>query len=93
MGRGSVWLIEIAAYIVRIPFLILRKAGLPASVEDNIVSQVAKVILTVALLLLVAYLGLEKYLGDVPKAFGRQPMAEVTLVPPLGKCQPSCFRL
>ena len=71
MLNPLMWPIEIAAFIVRIPFLILRKAGLPASVEENIVSQVIKTVMTLVLLLLAAYLGLEKYIGDVLKTLGK----------------------
>ena len=65
------WPIQIAAFVVRIPFLILRRAGLPDSVEENIISQVVKAVLMVILLLLAAYLGLEKYIGNLLSALGK----------------------
>jgi len=71
MLNPLMWPIEVAAFIVRIPFLILRKAGLPASVEENIVSQVIKTVMTLVLLLLAAYLGLGKYIGDILKTLGK----------------------
>ena len=65
------WPIDLAAFIVRIPFLILRKAGLPASVEENVISNIIKGLMTLAILLLTAYLGLEKHIGDILRAFGK----------------------
>ncbi|MFQ5915920.1 MAG: hypothetical protein ACE5JS_22320 [Nitrospinota bacterium] len=53
------WVIDIPAVLVRIPFLILRTAGLPATVEENIISQVIKVILVVGILLSLGYLGIQ----------------------------------
>lgn len=65
------WPIDIIAFIIRLPFLILRRAGLPAKVEENVISQIIKTILTVGILLLLAYLGLEKYIGHALGALGR----------------------
>ena len=53
------------------PFLILRGAGLPSWIEENIVSQVVKVLLTVGVFLLLGYLGKEKYAEDILKWIGK----------------------
>jgi hypothetical protein len=63
------WAIEFAAFIVRIPFLILRRAGLPPSIEENILGQIVKFVLIIMVLLIAAYLGLERFgiLADILK--------------------------
>jgi hypothetical protein len=45
------WVTEIIAYVIRIPFLILRKAGLPASVEESVWGHIMKILFFVLLLL------------------------------------------
>ena len=40
------WIIYISSQIIRIPFLILRQAGVSPRIEENIVSQIVKVILS-----------------------------------------------
>jgi hypothetical protein len=68
------WVIEFAAFIVRIPFLILRRVGLPPSIEENILSQILKIVSTIILLLLIAYFGLEKIgigITDILKIFSK----------------------
>jgi hypothetical protein len=45
------WIIFIPAQIIRIPFLILEKAGLPKEIEENILSQIFKVFLLFLLIL------------------------------------------
>ena len=47
------WIIDLCAFVIRLPFIILRRAGLPREVEDNIISQAIKII---ALVLLVSFL-------------------------------------
>lgn len=61
------WLIDIPALVLRIPFLILEEAGVPEKVEENIISHILKVIIVILFLLLVGYLGLEKYIPDLVK--------------------------
>jgi len=63
------WVIDIPALIIRFPFLILRKAGLPAKVEENILSNIIKILLTIILVVLLVYFGLEKYIPDFLKIF------------------------
>ncbi len=53
------WATEIVAYILRLPFLILRKAGLPAVVEESIWGHVVKVAVFIALLLASLHWGLK----------------------------------
>jgi hypothetical protein len=48
------WLTEIIAYVLRIPFLILRRAGVPAKVEESVWGNIFKV----AFLLLMIWLSL-----------------------------------
>ena len=38
------WFIDLTALIIRIPFIILRRAGLPDKIEENIISHAIKVI-------------------------------------------------
>lgn len=59
------WIIDVPALIIRVPFLILRAAGLPAKVEENIISHILKAIIMVLLLLLFGYLGLEKHITHI----------------------------
>ncbi|RKY89769.1 hypothetical protein DRQ11_00215 [candidate division KSB1 bacterium] len=53
------WLIEGLALIVRFPFLVLRRAGLPPKVEENLISQIIKGIFLVGILLLLLYKGIK----------------------------------
>lgn len=53
------WLIYGASAIVRLPFLILRAAGLPPSVEENTAAHVLKGLATIGLLLLAAAFGVQ----------------------------------
>src|SRR5215469_3631734 len=45
------WATETIAYVLRIPFVILRKAGLPASVEESVWGHVIKVAIFALLVL------------------------------------------
>ncbi len=65
------WLIALVAFVLRIPFLILRQAGVPRAVEENILAHLIKTLLMVATIALMAYLGLERYVGELMKAIGR----------------------
>ena len=63
------WIIDVPALIIRVPFLILRAAGLPAKVEENIISHILKAIIMILFLLLVGYLGLEKHITHILNIF------------------------
>ena len=65
------WLIDVPTIIVRFPFLILRNAGLPATVEESIVSQVIKAILVIVILAICAYFGIQIGVSDLLKLFGK----------------------
>ena len=65
------WPIDVSAFVIRIPFLILRKAGLPASVEENVISQVLKVLIVIGALSIAAYLGLQEYVGKILNLLGK----------------------
>jgi hypothetical protein len=52
------WIIDIAALIIRIPFLILRRAGVPPKIEENIISHIIKILATIALISWLMYKGL-----------------------------------
>ncbi len=51
------WIIEICAFIIRIPFLILRRAGLPSKVEENIIAHTIKIVATIILISWLTYKG------------------------------------
>lgn len=53
------WFIDLGALIIRIPFIILRRAGLPAKVEENIISHAIKVIFIIILITYLMYKGLK----------------------------------
>lgn len=53
------WVTEIIAYVLRVPFVILRRAGLPASVEESVWGHVMKVAFFVALVLASLHWGLK----------------------------------
>jgi hypothetical protein len=53
------WLVTIVAFVLRLPFAILKGAGLPASIEESAWAGVIKVILLVVLTLLAGYLGIK----------------------------------
>jgi len=64
------WLIDGCALIIRLPFLILRSAGLPPKVEENIISQVIKVVSVIIIIGYVAYKGLKVDIGQLLKLIG-----------------------
>lgn len=51
------WVIDVWALIIRIPFIILRRAGLPPKVEENIIAHAIKILSTVALVAFLTYKG------------------------------------
>ena|ERR1019366_5097266 len=59
------WVTEVVAYIIRIPFMVLRKAGLPASVEESIWGHVMKVAIFVLLVLASLHWGLKITAKDI----------------------------
>lgn len=71
MVNPFVWIVEIPAFCIRLPFLILRTAGLPKSVEKSVWSHVIKILLLLGVLALLTYLGYEKYAEGVLKWLGR----------------------
>lgn len=64
------WIIDGCALAIRLPFLILRRAGLPPKVEENIISQVIKVASMIIIIGYVAYKGLKLDLGSLLKLIG-----------------------
>jgi len=65
------WLVDGPAALARWPFLIMRKAGVPPSVEENLVSQVIKVIITISIFGVSAYFGVKVTLEDILKLWKR----------------------
>ncbi len=59
------WTIEIIAYILRIPFVILRKAGVPANVEESIWGHIIKILVFVTMILIALHYGLKLSAKDV----------------------------
>lgn len=59
------WIIDIPATIARIPFLILRQAGLPPRLEENIISQVIKFLLIISMIATASYLGVKITFPDL----------------------------
>jgi hypothetical protein len=51
------WVVDVPSLILRLPFLILRGAGLPPSVEESLIGQVAKVALLLAAVAVSGYFG------------------------------------
>jgi len=51
------WLIDLCALIIRFPFIILERAGLPSEIENSIVSQAIKIIGTIILVTFLVYKG------------------------------------
>jgi hypothetical protein len=50
LKRPWFWIIDLIAFVIRMPFLILRKAGLPATIEENVWAQGVKVVFLVIFL-------------------------------------------
>lgn len=46
------WITEVIAYVLRIPFVILRRAGVPASVEESIWGNIVKAVFLLILILI-----------------------------------------
>lgn len=51
------WVIDLCALIIRFPFIILERAGLPREIENNIVSQAIKIVGTIILVSFLIYKG------------------------------------
>jgi len=52
------WIIDGCALFIRMPFIILRRAGLPEKVEENIIAHVIKIIFVILLITFLAYKGI-----------------------------------
>lgn len=52
------WIIDLCALVIRIPFIILRRAGLPDKIEENIIAHVVKIIFVIILVSYLTYKGL-----------------------------------
>ncbi len=59
------WIIDIPALLIRLPFTILRAAGLPPAIEEHIASQIVKVVMAIILSLVAGYLGVRAGLKGV----------------------------
>jgi hypothetical protein len=59
------WAIELMAYVLRIPFLILRRAGLPAKIEESIWGNVIKVLFFLLIVWLSLRFGLNLSAKDI----------------------------
>jgi hypothetical protein len=58
------WVIELVAFVIRIPFLVLRRAGVPAKVEESVMGHIIKLGFLIAL----AALGLAKPIAELVKS-------------------------
>jgi len=65
------WIIDIPALLLRIPFLILRKAGLPASIEQTAWAYLVKVLILIGAAVYLAGKGLDVSLTDLLTLFGK----------------------
>lgn len=65
------WIIDIPATIARIPFLILRQAGLPPKVEENIISQFIKFLLIISMIATASYFGVKITFPDLLQYIGK----------------------
>lgn len=63
------WFIDVPAFFVRLPFRILRAAGLPKNIEDHIAAHVVKAVLVGTLLLLGGFLGIRMTVPDLLTLF------------------------
>ena len=63
------WIIEIPALVLRIPFLILRKAGLPASIEQTAWAYLVKVLILIGAAAYLTARGLDISLTDLLALF------------------------
>lgn len=59
------WIIEIVAYVLRIPFLILQRAGVPKTVEESIWGHMVKVVVFVVMILIGLHYGLNLSAKDL----------------------------
>lgn len=59
------WISEVIAYILRIPFMILRRAGVPANVEESIWGHIVKVGVFIAMILIGLHYGLNLTAKDL----------------------------
>jgi hypothetical protein len=59
------WVTGVIAYVIRIPFVILRQAGLPASVEESVWGHITKAVFFVMLLLASLRWGLKLSAKDI----------------------------
>jgi hypothetical protein len=59
------YVVEAFAYVIRIPFLILKRAGLPAAVEETVWAHFVKAIVLIVILEACTYFGIKVTFGDV----------------------------
>lgn len=59
------WVTEVVAYVIRVPFLILRRAGLPATVEESVWGHVVKVLILIALIVASVHWGINVSARDL----------------------------
>lgn len=59
------WVVEVIAYILRIPFMILRRAGVPAKVEESIWGHIVKIVVFIVIVLIGLHYGLNLSAKDV----------------------------
>lgn len=63
------WVIDIPALALRVPFLILRRAGLPASIEENVGAYIIKVAILVVAAVYLTARGIDVTLTDLVSVF------------------------
>jgi hypothetical protein len=59
------WVTEAIAYVLRIPFVILRKAGVPANVEESIWGHIVKILVFITMTLIGLHYGLNISAKDI----------------------------
>jgi hypothetical protein len=64
------WLIDSCALIIRFSFLILRRAGLPPKVEENIIAHSIKILFLIIIITYLSYKGLKLQDIDLLKLIG-----------------------
>ncbi|HEY4678795.1 MAG TPA: hypothetical protein VIJ01_16635 [Candidatus Angelobacter sp.] len=59
------WIVEVIAYVLRIPFMILQRAGVPAKVEESIWGHIIKIGVFIAMVLIGFHYGLKLSPKDI----------------------------
>ena len=64
------WLIDSCVLVVRLPFVILRRAGVPPKIEENVIAHLIKIVFLIIIVTYLTYKGLKLQDIDLTQLLG-----------------------